>query len=254
MQLIGDFLPDLEVASKGLRDVEMNCTVETFVTAVKGMNKVRNPKVTQIEKELEGMGNSTEPQKLVAAAGKIFLEIIKGAEGHQKGWLLALMKADNGVDPSKVSSSVRAIVEYEADKFLRAIGAVQDFPSILEKLQSAAKIDGVKVNEILVSYISLATVTEQEWKDMGRNSGIDVIKTGVESINGIFVKCKEAIQNIKKEIVGNGIYQRQLQIVGLLDNFDSDKLLKLLSTEETIEKDETLMKELSACFLERSMI
>ena len=89
---------------------------------------------------------------------------------------------------------------------------------------------------------------------MGRNSGIDVIKTGVESINGIFVKCKEAIQNIKKEIVGNGIYQRQLQIVGLLDNFDSDKILKLLSTEETIEKDETLMKELSACFLERSMI
>lgn len=249
MGLIADVYDDVLAASYATRKLEKECIVDNFVAAVKAINRLKVPKIGQIEKEVKSLNeHESEAAKVVANAGAVFLQMVQDIQGRQLGWAKALMKADTNLDPASISTSVRSLIEFEADRFLRAMVSAKDFGDSLEsfKSESDGVMDGVKMSELLTTYVTLSGISTQEWADMGRFDGAKTVELAMGLVKESFIQTTKKLSEVKSKVVGSAIYQRQLKLQRSLDSFDEKEITSFLPTDESMTADEELMKLLRA--------
>ena len=91
--------------------------------------------------------------KAVMESGKMFLGLVDQLSGRQRPWVQTLLKS--GVEPGTLSSSLRSLIEYDADRFLRAAISYDSFVGNVQDLEGKEEDSGDNLSTFLHDLLSL---------------------------------------------------------------------------------------------------
>ena len=184
----------------------------------------------------------------LAEAGSNLVKVVEETEGKQIAWLQLLLKENANQDLSALSSSVRSMLEYNADVLLRAVISLNDFQANKNHLSDLVHSDGDKLGSFCSQFIPLIAIPNGTWANLGQTDASDVMRLAegvvVRSVHNLIEKLQKCKQIVKE----NSMFHRQVKLASTLqgDVLDEEKVKSLLSTPETHAADEEAMQLLSA--------
>lgn len=276
LQLLADHYAEYCAASSSSEYIEQTkCNSDSFISAVKAVYKFRASKrMTDIKNEIRVLQTSQEDQEqakqssgsqelsepnsinavkasLIAVSEK-FVALAEQTKGKQSLWLRELVKGNPSQDLTSLSSSVRSLMEIEADQLLRAVQSMQEFQTLGGV--GDAITDGNHLAEFLSRYVPMLSIPEDDWSNFGLSDCQATMKEAQERVVKSITLLTSELQKFKANIQANTMYHRQVALSAELgDEFEKDKFAKFLPTSETQAQDEKLMQQLSGggCFCQK---
>ena len=96
-----------------------------------------------------------------------FLRFVDSMKGLQIPWVQILVK-DLGILDSQLSSSLRAMIEPEADRIIRAVSCLRDLEKNITPMREGVERNGDAMVGVMSQFCALLAVNEAEWAFMGK--------------------------------------------------------------------------------------